>query len=190
MNKPDQLIIKPYKDQYIAWVIAFCVVYIVLCLVGIIGSIIVNDEIPWFYICIGFVIYSLVVCLIAIVARLCYKGKLIVTAEEVIKVHGKKVQFHIKKEDIVSICVRKVNPFLKLLVVIGGFIGDICTDLIFFRFYNAEIYETRKFCGVMVLNSLSEDDDKNLKEFAESVTYNQAKQISEMLGITFTVINN
>ncbi len=72
--------------------------------------------------------------LIAIIARLCYKGKLIVTAEEVIKVHGKKVQFHIKKEDIVSICVRKVNPFLKLLVVISGFIGDICTDLIFLDF--------------------------------------------------------
>lgn len=190
MNKPEQLIIKPYKDQYIAWVAVICVSYIVICLIGITISFIVNDEIPWVAIYIGFIICFLVVSLIAIMARLCYKGKLIVTAEEVIKVHGKKVQFHIKKEDIVSICVRKVNPFLKLLVVIGGFIGDICTDLIFFRFYNAEIYETRKFCGVIVLNSLSEDDDKNLKEFAESVTYNQAKQISEMLGITFTVINN
>ena len=190
MDKPDQLVIKPYKDQYIAWAVDLFILYLIPCVVDLFLDLFTNIYINWKWYGIGFIIYFLVVSLIAIVARLCYKGKLIVTAKEVIKVHGKKVQFHIKKEDIVSICVRKVNPFLKLLVVIGGFIGDICTDLIFFRFYNAEIYETRKFCGVIVLSSLSEDDDKNLKEFAESVTYNQAKQICEMLGLTFTVIKN
>ena len=77
-----------------------------------------------------------------------------------------------------------------MLVFISGFIGDICTDLIFFRFYHAEEFEVRRFCGVIIENSLSEEDDKNLQEFAESVTYNQAKKICEILGIPFTVIKN
>ena len=190
MNEPTQLIVKPYKDHYIAWVMSVCVAYILICFIGIIVSIVVNDVIPWIAIAIGFIICFVVVGLIAGIARLCYKGKLIVTKNGVIKLHGKKVQFQIKKEDIVSICIRKVNPFLKLLVVIGGFIGDICTDLIFFRFYHAEVFEKRKFCGIIEQHSLLEGDDKDLQEFAESVTYNQAKRISEMLGIPFIAIKN
>lgn len=190
MNHSTQLIIKPYKDNYIAWIISFCVAYVMVCCIGVVISIIGDDIIPWAAILIGFVIYLAVVCLIAGIARLCYKGKLIVTEDEVIKFHGKKIQFRIKKKDIVSICIRKVNPFLKLLVVISGFIGDICTDLIFFRFYDAEVYETRKFCGVIVQNSLSGDDDQELKEFAESVTYNQAKKICQILDIPFILIKN
>ena len=190
MNQPTQLIIKPYKDNYIAWIMFVCVAYILVCCIGIIVSIVVHDVIPWIAIGIGFIICFIIVGLIAGIARICYKGKLIVTANEVIKTHGKKIQFKIKREDIVSICIRKVNPFLKLLVVISGFIGDICTDLIFFRFYHAEIFEKRKFCGVIEQHSLSDEDDKELQEFAESVTYKQAKKISEILEIPFIVIKN
>lgn len=190
MNHSTQLIIKPYKDNYLAWIISICVAYVMVCCIGVVISIIIDDVIPWVAILIGFIICLAVVCLIAGIARLCYKGKLIVTEDEIIKFHGKKIQFRIKKKDIVSICIRKVNPVLKLLVIISGFIGDICTDLIFFRFYNAEVYETRRFCGVIVQNSLSEDDDKELKEFAESVTYNQAKKICQILDIPFILIKN
>lgn len=190
MNQPTQLIIKPYKDNYIAWIISICVAYILVSCIGIIVSIVVHDVIPWLAIGIGFSICFIIVGLIAGIARICYKGKLIVTADEVIKTHGKKIQFKIKRENIVSICIRRVNPLLKLLVVISGFIGDICTDLIFFRFYQAEVFEIRKFCGVIEQHSLSDEEDKELQEFAESVTYNQAKKISEMLGIPFIVIKN
>ncbi|HIY77796.1 MAG TPA: hypothetical protein H9728_02010 [Candidatus Borkfalkia excrementavium] len=189
-EETKQLIIKPFKDHYIAWVISICLLYIIACGIGIIISIAIGELIPWVAIGVGFIIYSAIVCLIAGIARLCYKGKLIVTSDEVIKIHGKKIQFQIKRENIVSICIRKVNPFLKLLVVISGFIGDLCTDLIFFRFYHAEIFEVRKFCGVIEQCSLSDEDDKDLQEFAESVTYKQAKKISEMLGIPFIVIKN
>lgn len=190
LKEPTKLIIKPYKDNYIAWVADFLILYLIPCVVDFFLDLFTDIYIDWKWYGIGFIIYFLAVSLIAIVARLCYKGKLIVTAEEVIKIHGKKVQFHIKKEEIVSICIRKVNPFIKLLVFISGFIGDICTDLIFFRFYHAEEFEVRRFCGVIIENSLSEEDDKNLQEFAESVTYNQAKKICEILGIPFTVIKN
>lgn len=118
------------------------------------------------------------------------ENKKTITQDEVIKIHGKKIQFQIKREDIVSICIRRVNPLLKLLVIISGFIGDICTDLIFFRFYHAQVFEIRRFCGVIEQNSLSDGDNKNLREFAESVTYAQAKKISELLKIPFSVIKN
>ena len=190
LNEPTQLIIKPYKDNYIAWIISICLVYIIACGIGITISIAIGELIPWKTIGIGFIICSVMVCLIAGIARLSYKGELIVTSDEIIKVHGKKIQVQIKRENIVSICIRKVNPFLKLLVVISGFIGDICTDLIFFRFYHAEIFEKRKFCGVIEQHSLSDEDDKELQEFAESVTYKQAKKISEILEIPFIVIKN
>lgn len=177
MNESAKLIIKPYKDQFIAWVISICVLYIIACGIGVIISIAIDESIPWIAIGIGFIICFVVVSLIAVIGRLCYKGKLIITADEVVKIHGKKIQFQIKRENIVSICIRRVNPFLKLLVVISGFIGDICTDLIFFRFYHAEKFEIRKFGGVLELSSLTpEEDVEGLQEFAESVTYNQAKK--------------
>ena len=190
INESKQLVIKPYKDQFIVWIIDLYILFIIPCVVDMFIDIFTDIEVSWKWYGIAFIIYTTIICLIAGIARLCYKGKLIVTKNGVIKLHGKKVQFQIKKEDIVSICIRKVNPFLKLLVVIGGFIGDICTDLIFFRFYHAEVYEKRKFCGIIEQHSLLEGDDKDLQEFAESVTYNQAKRISEMLGIPFIVIKN
>ena len=191
MQKSNEVLtLKPYRDNYIAWVIDFWLVYVVLCVVGIILSIVVGEAIPWLIIGIGFLIYIAGVSLIALIARLCYRGKLIVTADGVIKLHGKKVQFKIKREDIVSVCVRKMNPVLKLLVILSAFIGDICTDLIFFRFYHAEQFEERRFSGVIIQRSLSEEDDKNLREFAESVTYNQAVKICKLLDIPYKIIKN
>ena len=190
MNQPTQLIIKPYKDNYIAWILDLYVLFIIPVVVDVFIDIFSDINVGWKWYGLAFILYSVIICTIAGIARICYKGKLIVTTDEVIKTHGKKIQFKIKRENIVSICIRKVNPFLKLLVVISGFIGDICTDLIFFRFYQAEVFEIRKFCGVIEQHSLSDEADKELKEFAESVTYNQAKKISEMLGIPFIVIKN
>ncbi len=190
MNKSTQLIIKPYKDNYIAWLIDFYMLIIIPCVVDIFVDIFTDIEVCWKCYVFAFVIYSIVICLVAGIARFCYKSKLIVTEEEVIKIHRGKIQFQIKKEDIVSICIRKVNPLLKLLVVIGGFIGDIGTDLVFFRFYHAEVFEIRKFSGGIVQHSLTDKDDKNLQEFAESVTYRQAKKICEKLGLPFNVIKN
>ncbi len=189
-EETKQLIIKPFKDHYIAWMLDFFILYLIPCIVDLFIDLFTNINVNWKWYGIGFILYFTVICLIAGIARLYYKGKLIVTSDEVIKIHGKKIQFQIKRENIVSICIRKVNPFLKLLVVISGFIGDLCTDLIFFRFYHAEIFEVRKFCGVIEQCSLSDEDDKDLQEFAESVTYKQAKKISEMLGIPFIVIKN
>ena len=129
MQKSNEVLtLKPYRDNYIAWVIDFWLVYVVLCVVGIILSIVVGEAIPWLIIGIGFLIYIAGVSLIALIARLCYRGKLIVTADGVIKLHGKKVQFKIKREDIVSVCVRKMNPVLKLLVILSAFIGFIISS--------------------------------------------------------------
>lgn len=190
MNPSTQLIIKPYKDNYFAWISDLYVLFFIPVVVDTFVDIFTDINVEWKWYGLAFILYSVIIFTIAGIARFCYKGKLIVTEDEVIKFHGKKIQFRIKKKDIVSICIRKVNPVLKLLVVISGFIGDICTDLIFFRFYNAEVYETRKFCGVIVQNSLSEGDDKELKEFAESVTFNQAKKICQILDIPFILIKN
>lgn len=190
MNQPTQLIIKPYKDNYIAWILDLYILFIIPVVVDVFIDIFSDINVGWKWYVLAFILYSVIIGTIAGIARICYKGKLIVTADEVIKIHRNKIQFKIKRENIVSICIRRVNPLLKLLVVISGFIGDICTDVIFFRFYHAEVFEVRKFCGVIEQHSLSDEDDKELQEFAESVTYNQAKKISEMLGIPFSVIKN
>ena len=190
MQKSNEVLtIKPYKDNYIAWVVSVCLLFDVVLIIGIIVDA-CYERLDLRIYAVIFVAIFAGVSLIALIARLCYRGKLIVTADGVIKLHGKKVQFKIKREDIVSVCVRKMNPVLKLLVILSAFIGDICTDLIFFRFYHAEQFEERRFDGVIIQRSLSEEDDKNLREFAESVTYNQAVKICKLLDIPYKIIKN
>lgn len=189
MNKSAQLIIKPYKNYFLVWTIWFYLLFIILSIFVILASIFTNSEIEWKLLGISSAIYFLAISSIAIIARLCYRGKLIVTTEEVIKMYGKKIQFKIKKEDIMSICIRKVSPFYKLLVILWVFIGDMCTDLIFFRFHRAEVC-VQRFSEIMFAHSLTDKDDKNLQEFAECVTYNQAIKICEKLGLPFNVIKN
>lgn len=186
----DRLIIKPYKDNHLAWVIDLCIIFIIPVLVDLLISLFSDNEVNWRLYGICFAI-CFAICAIVFMVRLFYKGRLIVTAEEVIKIHGTKIQFRIKREDLVSVCIRKVNPLIKLFVFLSSFIGDICTDLIFFRFYHADVYEERKFDGFIRIKSTPQEEiDQNLREFAESVTYRQAKKICELLDIPYSVIKN
>ena len=184
MKTLNKLVIKPFKDQYIAWIIIFYLLFAIIVLFGIIISLCYKDTIPWKWIGIVFALYSLIVLLIALISRLLYKGRLIITKDEIIKLHKNKVQFRIKCEKLLFIGVRKVKPFNKLLVIIGAYIGDLCTDIVSFRFINADIYEPRKFGKVFEMSSLSDSDVKEgVKEFVESITYKQALQISKLTNI-------
>ena len=185
METSKQLKIKPWKDHFLAWILAFMCAYLVICVVGAILSLFQSQQTPWIGIGIGFVIYTGVICLIAGIARLCYKGSLIVTNDEIIKIHASKIQFRIKRRDILFIGYRKVNIFAKLFVIIGGFIGDICTDAISIRFYKADIFRPFKLINTLeMMRSLSEEEKQDgMQEFVESITYKQAVQISQMLDV-------
>ena len=111
MKAREQLIIKPYKDYFWAWVAVFICLYLFGCAICAIVSVIApnNQSVPWGGAAIVFVIYSAAVCLIAGIGCLCYRDKLIVTEEEIVKMHGVRVYFRIKKGDIQFIGYRKVG---------------------------------------------------------------------------------
>ena len=185
MENTDKLVITPYRDIFITWVlfVDLCFVFMICFIIGL--SLYDGEKIPWIGLIIGFLCFSALTALVAIVFRLCYKGKLYITSDEVIKVHRKKVQFKIKKSDIVSIGVRKLHPLVKLFsLLLQCFLGDMGTDLIFFRYYQAEIFNERRFFDFYRVNSISEEET-DLKEFAECVTYKQAKKICDFLGMPF-----
>ncbi len=179
-----QLKIKPLKEQWIMWVVTLIIAFVIITIVGIIISCAVAEKIPWKYIGVVFAIYFAVVLIIAIISRIAYRGALIVSENELIKIHGNKVQFRIKREDILFIGVRRTNIFTKLLILISSWIGDLCTDMVSFRFKEAEIFEKRQFGKTLSMSSLTEEDSLNgVKEFVECLTYRQARVISEMLKI-------
>ncbi len=180
-----QLKIKTLKEQWVMWSIAAILAFALVVVIGTIISAIVQDKIPWEYIGIAFSVYVAVVLIVALISRLLYRGKLIVTESEVIKLHGEEVQFRIRREDLLYIGIRRTNFFMKLLIILSPFIGDLCTDMVSFRFKEADICETRKFGQTLIMSSLTEEDNSNnIKEFVECISYQQAKKISTMLQIS------
>lgn len=171
-------------EQWIMWIITAILAFVLVVIIGIIFSVAVSETIPWKYIGIVFAIYAAVVLIFAITCRLLYRGKLIVTESEIIKLHGKKVQFRIYKDNLISIGVRRTNVFIKLLIIISAWIGDLCTDMVSFRFNEAELFEPRKFGKTLTMKSLTDEESEHgIKEFVECLSYRQAKKISEMLNV-------
>ena len=157
------------------------ITFIIIC---IIISCAVAEKIPWKYIGITFAIFLSIVIIVAVISRIIYRGVLVVNEDELIKLHGKKVQFRIKRENLLFIGIRRSNIFTKLIILISAWIGDLCTDMVSFRFKEAEIFEKRQFGKTLTMSSLTEEDCLNgVKEFVECLTYRQARKISEMLKI-------
>ena len=179
-----QLKIKPLKEQWIMWSITAVLAFILIVVIGAIISVAVSEKIPWKYVGIVFAIFLCVIVSIAVISRLLYRGRLIVTENEVIKLHGNKIQFRIKREKILLIGIRRTNIFVKLFIIISALIGDLCTDMVSFRFKEAENYEPRLFGKTLKMSSLTEEDEsQGIKEFVECLSYRQAKQISTILNI-------
>ena len=179
-----QLKIKPLKAHWIMWVITLIIAFIFIVIICIIISCAVAEKIPWKYIGITFAIFLSIVIIVAVISRIIYRGVLVVNEDELIKLHGKKVQFRIKRENLLFIGIRRSNIFTKLIILISAWIGDLCTDMVSFRFKEAEIFEKRQFGKTLTMSSLTEEDCLNgVKEFVECLTYRQARKISEMLKI-------
>ncbi len=183
-NSPKQLRIKPLGEQWTMFVITAILGMVLVIGIGIIVSVVRSDEIPWKWIGIVFAIYSAFVVIIAIISRILYRGKLIVTENEIVKTHGKKVQFKIDREKLLYIGIRRTNICVKLIILVGPWIGDLCTDLVSFRFKEAEIFEMRRFGNTLKMSSLTdEDEQEGIKEFVECLSYRQAKKISNILNV-------
>ena len=181
-SKP--LIIKPLKDQWISWIVVAYLMFILIFIIGVIVSICTSDIIPWKGIAYFLLIYSAIIFLCALISRIAYRDRIIITESEIIKLHRGKEQFHIKKEDLLFIGIRKVNLFAKLLVIIGALIGDMCTDIVSFRFYKAETVEKRKFGGYLEMCSLTDEEKTSgMNEFVEGITYRQAIKIGKLLNV-------
>ena len=183
-NSSKQLKIKPLGEQWVMWVITAIMDIALLVVIGIIVAVARSEDIPWKWIGITFAIYSAFVFLIAIISRILYRGKLVVTENELIKMHGKKVQFRLSRENLLYIGIRRTNVIVKLLILFSAWIGDMCTDIVSFRFKEAETFETRRFGGYLKMSFLSEEEEQaGIKEFVECLSYRQAKKISNILNV-------
>ena len=111
MNPSTQLIIKPYKDNYFAWISDLYVLFFIPVVVDTFVDIFTDINVEWKWYGLAFILYSVIIFTIAGIARFCYKGKLIVTEDEVIKFHGKKIQFRIKKKILFLYAYKKLILF-------------------------------------------------------------------------------
>ena len=183
--------VKPLLDFQIWFAISALIFLYGVVIIALVILYATDDEqtMPWIGTLIAIAITAAIFALMVFIGRVCYRGRLIVTADEVIKMHGKKVQFKIKRQDLLWIGCRKVSIFKRFFTCFAPLVAETAFGLISFRFYQAEVITERKFDGYFTIHTLAEAENADgLQEFVEGVTYRQAKKISELLNIALREI--
>lgn len=126
----------------------------------------------------------LVIFIIYVLARVCYRPYFVFTENEIAKYKKGQVEFKIKKKDLVQLRYRKCTFSMFLLAPLGVFIlNDFPCGILSIRYNEAEVEKERGFDGIGKMYLLTEEEKASgLKEYCEAFSRRDIKKITKILG--------